>query len=167
MNPAGDVSNVPKNGFRRVHYPSIGSQGSDESVPNYGDQRRNNPDVLLFERVMEAVARNTELISSGLQIPQLMRESALDATGSATILRTYPTSSNMFLVKQVITFIPSGQSGLLVVDDVQIPVGPGTTSLRWYQAINTDAVRQLTSTGAGTMALALMGEQLSRRNLFH
>lgn len=167
IDPKGNVPTTDKRYFRRVHYPSIGSQQSAEAAPGYGDARRSNPDVLLFERVMEAVERNTMMIESGLMIPQLMRESALDATGNATSLTLTPQSSNVFLVKQVVTFVPSGQSGLLVLAEIQIPVGPGTTSMRWYQALNPDDIRQLSVTGAGTLSVVLMGEQMSRRNTFH
>lgn len=161
------MSTTEERYFKRVHYPSIGSQKSEEAVPSYSDARRSSPDVLLFERVMEAVERNTLMIESGLMIPQLMRESALDATGSATVLTLIPQSSNVFLVKQVVTFVPTGQSGLLVLAEVQIPVGPGTTSMRWYQALNPDDIRQLSITGGGgTMSVVLMGEQMSRRNTF-
>lgn len=115
-----------------------------------------------IERLVLAMEKNQTVLIAAQQIPMTEVETAVDATGLVTVLSVFPNTSNIVRVRKVVCFIPATASGLLVLGNVQIPVGAGSTNLDLWLTLNTDDVRQLQSTVAGTMSLTVMGDILSR-----
>lgn len=133
---------------------------------NYKPPSHDEKLIAALERLILSVEKNNTVLQAAQQLPMTELETGVDATGAATQLTVRPNTANPVRVRRVVCFIPSGGSGLLVLGTAQIPVGPGTTSMGMWLVLNTDDVRQIQSTVAGTLSLTVMGEQLSRRMMY-
>jgi hypothetical protein len=122
--------------------------------------------VRVLGEISEYLKRNSVYLDAATAIPTYNEESVYDTSGAATSITVPPKTSNFFEVLQVVCFIPAGASGLLQIGGIKMPVPAGVTSLQWCQLLSPSGSRNLTSTVAGTMSLALMGRILSRRMVY-
>lgn len=133
------------------------------------DDDSTNRLIAMIDKLADNIDKSKQILDAALKIPMIGVETAIDGTGTVKVLNTVAQSTNIFLVRFAIAFLPAGASGLLVLGSstpVQIPLGAGTTSVPLWLMLNLDDTRQLQSTVAGTMSLTLMGDYLSRSMLY-
>lgn len=133
------------------------------------DDDTTNRLIAMLDKLADNMDKSKQILDAATKIPMLGVETAIDATGTVKVLNTVAQSTNIFMVRFAIAFLPAGASGLLVLGSavpVQIPLGAGTTPIPLWLMLNPDDTRQLQSSIVGTMSLTLMGDYLSRSMLY-